>query len=128
MIILLNTSTPTCQLTIADEGSHHDFTWQADRQLAHGLLGFLQSSMAEFSFKWDDITGIGVFLGPGSYTGLRIGITVLNTIADANAVAIVGAKGDDWQVEALARLAKGENDLIALPFYGGQANITTSRK
>jgi len=66
--------------------------------------------------------------GPGSFTGLRIGITVFNTIADTNNVPIVGETGDSWQDKAIMRLENGENDHVVLPEYGSEANITKPRK
>lgn len=128
MILLIDTSTPECKLTLVDGEQRFDSTWQADRQLAKGLLVYLHDQLEARGKTFDDVTGIGVFSGPGSFTGLRIGLTVLNTLADANAVPIVGSRGDDWQNEATTRLAAGENDRIVLPFYGSDAHITTPRK
>ena len=128
MILLLDTSTPLCQLTIVDGKAQYDHQWQADRQLAHGLLGYIIERMHAHDFSWKDINGIGVMQGPGSFTGLRIGLTVANTIADAEQLPIVGAIGDDWQSEVVARLRAGDNDKIILPFYGSDASITKPRK
>lgn len=128
MILLINTSTPECKLTLVDGEQRFDSTWQADRQLAKDLLAYLHDQLEARGKTLDDISGIGVFSGPGSFTGLRIGLTVLNTLADANAVPIVGCRGDDWQNEATRRLVAGENDRIVLPFYGSDAHITTPRK
>lgn len=69
-----------------------------------------------------------VYKGPGSFTGLRIGITVFNTLAYANTWPIVGVTGDDWRQLGVKRLENKENDEIVLPEYGGEANITTPRK
>ena len=88
MIILLDTSTPLCKLTLIDTDLRVDTEWQADRELAKGLLKYLQDQLAVQGKTWTDLTGIGVFRGPGSFTGLRIGLTVLNTVADSQAVPI----------------------------------------
>ena len=128
MIILLDTSTPICKLTLIEGDQRQDYSWQADRTLAKGLLGYLDEKLRENGKKWAGITQIGVFEGPGSFTGLRIGITVMNTIADAQGLQIVGGRGDDWQNQALGRLENGENDRIVLPFYGAEAHITTPKK
>ena len=70
------------------------------------------------------IKGLAVFTGPGSFTGLRIGITTMNTIAYALDIPIVGTTGDDWLADGLARLRAGENDRIVTPHYGKPPNIT----
>lgn len=128
MIILLDTSTPTCKLTLVDNGEKREFEWQADRQLAKGLLSFLERSLSENGQSLNSIRGLGIMKGPGSFTGLRIGITVFNTIADTNNVPIVGETGDSWQDKAIMRLENGENDHVVLPEYGSEANITKPRK
>lgn len=128
MILLLDTSTPVCKLTLIDGNRRFDDEWQADRQLAKGLLKYLQHQLERHGKTFADIKGIGAMKGPGSFTGLRIGLTVLNTLADAENITIVGEMGDDWQNQAVARLQAGENDKIVLPFYGSEAHITRPRK
>jgi tRNA threonylcarbamoyladenosine biosynthesis protein TsaB len=128
MIILLDTATPVCRLTLVNGTDRFTDEWQADRTLAKQLLRYLHDQLAAQDKSFQDVTGIGVFQGPGSFTGLRIGLTVLNTLADAQGIPIVGAQGDDWREVALERLAAGENDQMVLPFYGSEAHITTPRK
>lgn len=128
MILLLDTSTPVCKVTLVDGDWKYDDQWQADRTLAKGLLAYLRDQLHKNGKTFDDITGIGVFRGPGSFTGLRIGLTVLNTIADAQSIPIVGSSSETWQADVLGRLAGGENDKIVLPFYGSDAHITKPRK
>jgi len=128
MILLLDSSTPECRLTFIDGESHSQDNWQADRMLAKGLLGHLDGLLREHDKTWSDITAIGVYEGPGSFTGIRIGLTVMNTIADSQKIPIVGARGDDWQADAISKLNAGNDEKIALPFYGSEANISTPRK
>lgn len=128
MILLLDTSTPVCKLSLIDADFKYAKEWEVGRGLAKGLLGFLRDCLEENGKSFKDITAIGAFIGPGSFTGLRIGLTVLNTIADSENIQIVGASGEDWQSEVLKRIDRGDNDKIVLPFYGGEANITKPRK
>lgn len=128
MIILLNTSTPICKITFVDAEGHHYYEWQSERMLARGLLGYLDKLLKTRNKTWSDITAIGVFEGPGSFTGIRIGLTVMNTIADAQKIPIVGGRGDDWQNDVLAKLHGGQDEKIVLPFYNREAHITIARK
>jgi tRNA threonylcarbamoyladenosine biosynthesis protein TsaB len=128
MILLLDTSTPVCKLRLIDDGLQYEDQWQADRQLAHGLLGYLQTQLQKNNKTFADISGIGAFTGPGSFTGLRIGLTVLNTIANSEHIPIVGATGDAWQDQVIEKLQSGVNEKIILPFYGSEAHITKPRK
>ncbi len=124
MIILLDTSTATCFLTVVDDEARQDFEWQAGRTLARGLLKFLEEKTGDLR----DISGIGVMKGPGSFTGLRIGLTVANTLADSLNIPIVGAMGEDWREMALGKLRAGESEKIVMPEYGTTAHITAPRK
>jgi tRNA threonylcarbamoyladenosine biosynthesis protein TsaB len=128
MILLLDTSTPVCKLTLIDGDWRYDDEWQADRELARRLLAYLREQLGKNDKVFSDISGIGVYRGPGSFTGLRIGLTVVNTIADGQGISIVGSEGEDWQARALAKLDRGENERIVLPLYGSDATITKPRK
>ena len=124
MIILLDTSTATCRLTTVDGESSNNFEWEAGRTLARGLLSFIQEKVGDVK----NISGIGIMRGPGSFTGLRIGMAVAITLADGLGVPIVGETGDSWRESALGRLSSGEDDQVILPFYGGDAHITKPKK
>lgn len=126
--LLLDTSTPVCRVSVIQAGLRHDYEWQAGRELAKHLLEYLTSALSKHDSSLVELSGIGALRGPGSFTGLRIGLTVLNTLADSQAIPIVGTIGDDWQNEALTRLGAGENDRVVLPVYGREANITEPRK
>lgn len=128
MIILLDTSAALCKLVIIDGERHIEKQWQADRELAKGLLRWLEEQLSSEGKALADVTGIGAFAGPGSFTGLRIGLTVINTLGDGLGIPVVGERGEMWQANAIARLHKGENDKIVVPYYGSDANITTPRK
>lgn len=128
MILLIDTSTPLCRIEFIDGSWRHTDQWRADRNLAKGLLGYLQEQLREVGKDWSDITGIGAFQGPGSFTGLRIGLTVVNTIADSKQIPIVGSSAENWRDECLRRLEYDENDRLVMPFYGGEAHITKPRK
>lgn len=127
--LLLDTSTPICRVTIVTkDGARHAYEWEAQRELAHFLLRYITDTLAKQQLSIPDLTGIGVMEGPGSYTGLRIGLTVVNTIAGDLAIPIVGATGENWCDDAIRRLNEGETDRIVMPQYGGEARITTPRK
>jgi len=129
VILLINTSTPICHIEIYKDGTKiHEDDWQADRTLAEHIYTYLEEQLGKCSGTLHDISAIGVFKGPGSFTGLRIGAAVCNTTAAELNIPIVGVLGDGWQHDALERLRNGETDEIVLPFYGRDARITVPRK
>jgi tRNA threonylcarbamoyladenosine biosynthesis protein TsaB len=78
--------------------------------------------------KMDDIEGIVVFKGPGSFTGLRIGITVANALAYSLTVPVVASEDPQWLEAGLARLQANENETVAMPEYGALPHITPQKR
>jgi hypothetical protein len=76
----------------------------------------------------DELSGLIVFTGPGSFTGLRIGVTTLNAIAYAEDISVVGVGGENWLEKGVKRLQNGENDKIVTPNYGAEPNISKPKK
>ena len=128
MILLWDSSTMNVKLILIDAETRYEYEWEAGRSLARDMLAYLRDRLAEHDGTFESIEAIGVFRGPGSFTGLRIGLTVLNTFADSLRLPIVGAVGAKWETEVLARIAKGEADSHVMPEYGGDAPITKPRK
>jgi tRNA threonylcarbamoyladenosine biosynthesis protein TsaB len=128
VILAIDTSTPLCRIYLIDGTTRHEYEWNAGRELADGLIGYLRERLDENNRTWKDIDGVAAYQGPGSFTGLRIGLTVLNTVADTSGIPIVGETGDDWLNKALKRLVLGDNDGLVMPLYGREPNITKPRK
>lgn len=128
MILLLDSSTPICYIALVGSDDRFDFSWQADRSLARDLLAKLRDQLASHGATLSDLKSIGIMKGPGSFTGLRIGATVANTLARELEIPIVGTGGEAWQSDALSKLSTGESDGIVLPNYGRPARITAPRK
>lgn len=129
MILCLRTDSPDAELYLMDNDARVDtYTWHADRTLAKYLLKEINALLERNNQKWSGITAIVVFRGPGSFTGLRIGCTVMNTLAYAHNTPIVGAMGDDWIEQGCKRIQQGNNDGAVMPEYGAAPRITTPRK
>jgi len=128
-IVTIRTDKPEAEIGIFDDSQQLVYkTWLAHRELAESLHQVLADVLAEQQMTLEQIEGLVVYEGPGSFTGLRIGITVANALAYSFSVPIIGARGDDWKGTGIARLVNGDNDTAVLPFYGAEANITTPRK
>ena len=125
MKIFLDTSTPNCYLALDDGQSEiKEYNWYADRNLANGLLRYIVDKLEDSSVTLNDLSGIGIKKGPGSFTGLRIGLTVANTLATELHIPIVGATNENWLAECRRLLAIGQSHQIIMPSYGQSPNIT----
>jgi tRNA threonylcarbamoyladenosine biosynthesis protein TsaB len=102
--------------------------WEANRTLADTIHLKLDELLKRNSLTWDKIDGLVCFKGPGSFTGLRIGLTVANALAYSLKLPIASSTGDDWQLVSIKNLMTGKNEKVALPYYGSAANITKPKK
>ncbi|MBR2864280.1 tRNA (adenosine(37)-N6)-threonylcarbamoyltransferase complex dimerization subunit type 1 TsaB [Candidatus Saccharibacteria bacterium] len=110
MKLYLDTSTPTCILRLDNK----EYQAELGRDMAEKLHGFVREKLTENNATWQDITEITFMSGPGSFTGLRIGATVVNTLAD--------------QLQIPLYDHHGKKHKIILPEYGRPANISKPRK
>lgn len=46
-----------------------------------GLAPLIERVMAEAGWGWQDLSGLVLSIGPGSFTGLRVGVTMVKTLA-----------------------------------------------
>ena len=129
MILAIRTEAPDATIALVDGGTVADtHSWHAHRTLARDLLKVIQDRLNSQGKEWKDISGVILFKGPGSFTGLRIGASVANTIAFSQKLSIVGVSGDDWLNDGIKRLGKNEDDKFVQPFYGSEAHITKPKK
>ena len=72
-----------------------------DKNLSHGkeIVSSLESIFNEIEWKPNDIDLIAVSIGPGSYTGLRIGVTCAKTLAYGLAKPVIDVPTLDVLVE-----------------------------
>ena len=129
LILTIRTEKPEASVSLfedAKELQHHE--WYAHRELSKTLHQVIMSVLQQSDNGLGDIGGIVIFQGPGSFTGLRIGITVANALAESLKVPVVGTGGDDWPKEGIAALISGQDDKIVLPDYGSAPHITVQKK
>lgn len=139
MILFIDSSTEKLRLWLKNGDLEVNFEKTLGREMAKNILAEIKEFLVENGASWQNLRGICVFAGPGSFTGLRIGVTVANTLADSLKIPIIGEKNSDnsknndenlenWREIALEKLNSGADDKISLPFYGAEANITKPRK
>lgn len=129
IILTIRTDKPEAEIGLYDDQTRLSYEiWEAHRQLAETIHRKIEELLRQQQKDWHDVAGVVCFQGPGSFTGLRIGLTVGNTLAYGLSLPVVAAQGDDWQKVGIERLLKGESDKQAAPFYGADAHITPQKK
>jgi tRNA threonylcarbamoyladenosine biosynthesis protein TsaB len=129
MILTIRTDKPEAEIGLYTGRTQIAYeTWSAHRQLAETLHRKIEDLLSAQQKSLQDLNGIVCFAGPGSFTGLRIGLTVANTLAYSYELRIVAQQDPDWLEQGIDRLEHGENEKLALPFYGSDAHITLPQK
>src|SRR5690349_21080757 len=97
LVLNVRTDKPEAGIGLYDDQRQLEYEmWHAHRELSitiHQKISGLLSSQGK---KISDLQGIVCFAGPGSFTGLRIGLTVANTLAYALEVPIVATPDPEW--------------------------------
>ena len=75
-IILIETSTALCSVALAEDGVITAYK-ESSAPKAHASLTavFIDEMLAERNLKISDCNAVCVSMGPGSYTGLRVGVS-----------------------------------------------------
>ncbi len=129
LILTIRTDKPEAEIGLYDGAGQLVYeTWHAHRELSVTLHQKILDLLASKGNKLADLQGIVGYAGPGSFTGLRIGLTVANALAYSLAIPIVASQGEDWISQGVSKLQEGKSDKIALPEYGSPAHITQQKK
>lgn len=83
---------------VSDSGCINEHTLISSVTHSKRLLAEIDTIMQECELKWDDLDGLAICLGPGSFTGLRIGLTTIKGICMATGLPLMGVSS----LEALA--------------------------
>jgi len=129
IILTLRTDKPEAEIGLYENDKQLFYeVWHAHRELAETLHKKIQELLNRSSKELSDIQGVVCFKGPGSFTGLRIGLSVGNALAYAQDIPIVSEEDPDWLEKGVKGLLAGKSDKIALPEYGAPAHTTTPKK
>jgi len=103
LILSVDTSGDTgCSVALSDGGrplSTLDF--RHERQLSERLPDILNFLLRDQGATLKDVEAFAVGLGPGSFTGVRIGVTFVKTLAWASGKPLVGVSSLDALAEAV---------------------------
>ncbi len=129
MILGLRTDSYDAELYI-NEGNNVLETkkWNPGRELSVQLLDEIRALCGKNRSTIYELQGIVVYEGPGSFTGLRIGVSVANALGYGLQVPVVSETGDDWLEKGLERLQNTKKFTPAQPMYGADPHITQPKK
>jgi tRNA threonylcarbamoyladenosine biosynthesis protein TsaB len=85
-----------------------DFTFEARTDSLEKIVANIDFALRSDRLGLEDMQGIGVGLGPGSWTGIRVGVTVGKILAYSTGKPVCGVP----TLEALAYSARNEASII----------------
>jgi tRNA threonylcarbamoyladenosine biosynthesis protein TsaB len=101
LILNIETSTTVCSVCISKDGNVQSYRESKDEKTHAKLLTvFIDEIIKEQNLEFDDLDAIAVSMGPGSYTGLRIGVSTAKGLCYAKDLPLIA-------VNTLQSMAKG---------------------
>jgi tRNA threonylcarbamoyladenosine biosynthesis protein TsaB len=129
LILTIRTDKPEAEVGLFNDQEKIAYeVWEAHRELSVTLHQKVEDLLKAAGKELKNLNGIVGFAGPGSFTGLRIGLTVANAMAYGLNIPVVASKNEDWISSGITRLQNGERDKIAMPEYGASVHITKQKK
>lgn len=91
MLLALDTATTMMSIALHDGRSLlAEQTWPSDNQHTVELAPALEKLLARCGYTLSDLTALACATGPGSYSGLRIGVALAKGIASARDLPLIG--------------------------------------
>lgn len=109
-ILNIETATKRCSVSIAKEGKTIVCNEIAEEGYSHAerLHVFIEESIAAAGISYKDLVAIAVSQGPGSYTGLRIGVSAAKGLCYALGIPLIAVD----TLKALAAQVSVQSGLI----------------
>lgn len=112
MVYILNieTATKNCSVSLAQDGKIVALSEFAGEGYLHAekLHVFIAEVLEQGGIAMADVNGVAVSMGPGSYTGLRIGVSAAKGLCYALTIPLIAID----TLELVARRIQPENGLI----------------
>lgn len=128
-VLCIRTDKPEAELYVYDHGhliaSDH---WQAHRELSLTIHRKIESILHTQKWTLTDLDGIVFYEGPGSFTGLRIGASVVNALGAGLQIPVQATGSVEWQMLGLHAIQGQKRFTAVAPVYGSEAFITAPKK
>ncbi len=118
-ILLIDTSASRCAVGLAAEVLHQRFGAE-ERKSAQNLLPLVAEITQSANIALKDLSAIAVMAGPGSFTGLRIGVGVAQALAMANRTPGIALSNLAVLALAAAEATEANTFFVALPAREGE--------
>ncbi len=116
-ILVIDTSGPVCGTAVMDENKvYSEFTAQNRNTHSTSLMPMIEAALKAAGTEIGDLDAVAAVTGPGSFTGVRIGVATAKGLAHGAGLACIPVDA----LEALA-VSAGEFDGIVCPIQDARA-------
>jgi tRNA threonylcarbamoyladenosine biosynthesis protein TsaB len=111
-ILCIDTATEHGTVAVVrGDGSTASVRWRSAGRHGENLFGYIESALAEAGASREELSLIGVDIGPGRFTSLRVGLGTAKGLALGLGLPIVGVSS----LRVLARSLEGDAALVRVP-------------
>ena len=105
-ILCIESATKSCSVALAKDGQLLDCIEEVSEKYSHAeqLTVFIQDILAKHQFSTKDLDAVAISSGPGSYTGLRIGVSTAKGMCYALDIPLISIS----TLEAMAQVMKDD--------------------
>ena len=114
-LLHIETATTNCSVALSENGNllHCIENNEADFRHSDHLHCFINQLLDQASIKPFQLSGVSVSKGPGSYTGLRIGVSSAKGLCYANSIPLISINS----LEVLAAAYTPETSDLLIPMF-----------
>lgn len=126
-LVIIDTSTRFAGVGVMnDDGKQATRSWRSNQNHGRELMPAIVESLAELSLTAQDITHVGVGLGPGGFSAVRVGISAALGLAVAKQLPVLGIPTHDIEAEPHLRDVTKSSPLYSL-IPAGRNEISWTR-
>ncbi len=122
LILGIESATPVASVALADErGLVGEITLNIGLTHSEQLLPMLDQLLQQTRCGLEDVAAIGISCGPGSFTGLRIGMATAKGLAQSRGIPVLGIptlEAMAWQQSGTAGLVSAMQNARRNQIYG----------
>ncbi|SUB82655.1 UGMP family protein [Pragia fontium] len=119
-ILALDTATEACSVAIWNDGDIHALYELCPREHTQRILPMVQQILAESGLKLTDIDALAFGSGPGSFTGVRIGIGIAQGLALGADLPMIGLSTLNTMAQGAYRMTGASQVLTAIDARMGE--------
>lgn len=112
-LLAIDTSTEQAGVALFDGTQIAEMSWHAGRRQTTSILPRINGLLASCDLEPADVGAVGIARGPGTFTGLRVGLSIAKGMMIASERALVAV--DTLEFTAAPFLAAGVPVLAVLP-------------